>query len=170
MSLNRRLGIYEVLAAPVAGTNAVQTISIGANTNGGNFALVYSGFYTNTILFANTNANMANNIKTGLSALPTIGTNNVTVAANSATNGAGTFDVTFAGALARKKVPTIGVVTNNLTGGANTNMAVTSATNGVDATGRGLTKGAMIVDTNSGNVFINMGNSTAPSLKQFNTF
>lgn len=147
------LGFYSNAGAPSAGTDEVQTITIGGTPTGGTFKLAYDGQVTAAISWNSTNATLIGNIDTALEALSNIGTGNVTTAVGTMTAGIGTATVTFAGALAKKAVNTITVNDNSMTGTSPT-IAVAETTPGVDSTGRGAIKGAMLVDTTNGILYI----------------
>jgi hypothetical protein len=106
--------------APGAGTDEVQTITIGGTPTGGTFKLGFKGQTTAAIAWSATNATLIANIQAALRALATIGGANVNVAVGAMTAGIGTATVTFVSALGKKAVPTISVVQNALTGTAPT--------------------------------------------------
>jgi len=151
-----------VAGAPVAGTDEVQTITIGGTPTGGTFRLAYKGQVTAPIAWSATNATLIANINAALEALSTIGTGNVTTAVGTMTAGIGTATVTFVSALAKKAVPLIAVFSNDLTGTAPT-VAVAETTPGVSATHRGAPVGAVLVDTTNGKEYINTGTATVPT-------
>lgn len=151
-----------VAGAPVAGTDEVQTITIGGTPTSGSFRLKYKGQITAAIPWANVNATLIASIDAALEALSTIGTGNVTTAVGSMTAGIGTATVTFVSGLAKKAVPTITVHSNDLVGTAPT-VAVAETTPGVDATHRGAPKGAHVTDLTNGKEYINTGTATVPT-------
>lgn len=149
--------------APVGGTNEVQTITIGGTPTGGTFRLAFDGFSTADIAWSSTNATLVANVDAALEALPNIGTSGVTTAVGTMTAGIGTLTVTFSGTnLAKKAVPTITVANNSLTGSSPT-VAVAETTAGVDATARTSPKGALLIDTTNGKLYINTGSAQAPT-------
>lgn len=148
--------------APVAGTDEVQTITIGGTPTGGTFKLAYKGQTTAPIDWSATNATLIANIDAALEALSTIGAGNVTTAVGTMTAGIGTATVTFVGALAKLAVPLITVFSNDLTGTAPT-VAVAETTPGVSATHRGAPVGAELVDTTNGKAYINTGTASVPT-------
>jgi hypothetical protein len=147
---------------PSAGTNEVQTLTIGGTPSGGTFKLAFDGFTTAAITWTATDATLVADIDAALEALPNIGTGGVTTAAGTLSSGIGTVTITFGGNLAKKAVNTITVANNNLTGTAPT-LAVAETTPGVDATGRGAGKGALAIDTTNGKLYINTGTALAPT-------
>lgn len=151
-----------VAGAPVAGTDEVQTLTIGGTPTGGTFKLRYKGQTTAAIAWSATNATLLANIDAALEALSTIGSGNVACAAGTLTAGIGTITITFGGALAKKAVPLIAVHSNDLTGTAPT-LAIAETTPGVDATHRGAPVGADLVDTTNGKKYINTGTATIPT-------
>jgi hypothetical protein len=148
--------------APGAGTDEVQTLTIGGTPTGGTFKLAYAGFTTAAIAWSATNATLLANVDAALEALPTIGTGGVTTAAGTLTAGIGTITLTFAGNLGKRAVPTITVANNSLTGTSPT-VAVAETTPGVTAFGIGAPKGALVLDTTNGALYQNTGTAAAPA-------
>lgn len=151
-----------VAGAPVAGTDEVQTLTLGGTPTGGTFTLTFEGQTTAAIAWSSTNATLIGNIDAALEALTTIGTGNVTTAVGTMTAGIGTATITFVGVLAKKAVPTITVANNSLTGTAPT-VAVAETTPGVSATHRGAPKGALLIDTVNGALYQNTGSAIVPT-------
>jgi hypothetical protein len=147
---------------PGTGTDEVQTITFGGTPTGGTFKLAFGGFTTGAITWSATNATLQGNVDTALEALPNIGTGGVTTAVGTMTAGIGTLTVTFAGNLGKRAVPTMTVADNSLTGSAPT-IAVAETTPGVDAFGLGFGKGALVVDSTNGKLYINTGTALAPT-------
>jgi hypothetical protein len=147
--------------APVAGTDAVQTITFGGTPTGGTFKLAFDGATTAAITWVNVNATLVANIDAALEALPTVGPGNVTTAVGTMTAGIGTITVTFVGALAKLAVPTITVAQNALTGTTPT-VAVAATTPGVTASGRGAPKGTPATRLDTGVLLVNTGSATSP--------
>lgn len=145
--------------APSDGTSEVQTLTIDAD--GGTFTLVYEGQTTAAISWSATNNTLRDNVDAALEALATIGTGGITTAVGTMTAGVGTLTLTFAGNLAKKAVSLITVGSNNLTGTAT--LTVEETTPGVDATGRGAAKGALLTDTTNAKLYINTGTALAPT-------
>lgn len=148
--------------APSAGTDEVQTLTIGGTPTSGTFKLAFEGFTTAAITWSSTNNTLRDNVDTALEALPSIGTGGVTTAVGTMTAGIGTLTITFAGNRGKQAVPLISVADNSLAGTAPT-VAVTETTPGVDASGRGASKGALLVRQDTGVVYVNTGTATAPT-------
>lgn len=148
--------------APSAGTNAVQTLTFGGTPTGGTFKFTLEGFTTAAISWNSTNATLVSNIDTALEALPSVGTGGVTTAVGTMTAGIGTITVTFTGNRAAQVVPTMTVADNSMTGTSPT-LTVSTTTPGVDATARGAGKGAMVVNTSTGVLYINTGTALSPT-------
>ena len=150
-------GPYFVGAAPVTGTNEVQTATFGAGITGGTFTLSLDGISTAPITHtgaAMTGAAMATAMNTALDAK--FGSAQIVAAAGTFATGAGTMTLTFSGSnYARRAVSTM-TVGNSLTGTTPT-LTVAETTPGVDATGRNTPKGAMVMDTATGIVYVNTG-------------
>lgn len=158
-----------VAGAPVAGTDEVQTLTIGGTPTGGSFKLKFKGQRTAAIAWTAVDATLVAAIDAALGALSTIGgAANVTTAAGTLTSGIGTVTITFVGALAKKAVPMIGVEANNLTGTAPT-LAVAETTPGVNATHRGAPKGAPLTDTTNAIAYINTGTAVVPTWTKVGT-
>jgi hypothetical protein len=154
---------YQNAGAPVAGTDEVQTLTIGGTPDGGTFQLEFAGYTTAPISWSATNATLIANIDAALEALPPIGAGGVAVAVGSMTAGVGTATITFSGAnLAKRAQPTIAVAANALTGTSPT-VEVAETTPGVNATALGAAKGAMLIDTTNGKAYINTGTAAAPT-------
>lgn len=148
---------------PVAGTDEVQTLTIGGTPTGGTFKLSYRGQITSAITWTATDATLVTAIDTALGALSTIGgAGNVTVADTTLTSGIGAVSITFVGNLAKLNVALIEVAVNDLVGTAPT-LAVTVATPGVTATHRGAPTGALLQQTTSGVWYSNTGTVYAPT-------
>src|SRR3954463_10288848 len=100
-------GILQNTGAPVAGTDEVQTITIGGTPTAGTFTLTYDGFTTAAITWSNVNATLIAAIDAALEALPNIGSGGVVTAVGTMTAGIGTTTVTFSGAnMAKRAVNT----------------------------------------------------------------
>lgn len=147
---------------PGAGTDEVQTLTIGGTPSGGSFRLSFDGAPTGAIAWSATNATLVANIDAALEALSTVGTGGVTTAVGTMTAGVGTITITFAGNLGKRAVPTIAVVSNDMTGTSPT-VAVAETTPGVDAAGLGAPKGALMIDTTNGTLYQNTGTALAPT-------
>lgn len=152
-----------VAGAPVAGTDEIQTMTVGATPTGGTFKLAYKGQITTAITWSATTGTFIANIDAALGALSTIGgASNVTTADVNLSSGVGTLTITFVGNLAKLNVPLITVQSNDLTGSGAT-VAIATTTPGVTATHRGAPKGAMITDTDNGVWYQNTGTVYAPT-------
>jgi hypothetical protein len=155
--------ILENAGAPGAGTDEVQTLTIGGTPTSGTFTLSFQGAVTAPITWSSTNNTLVANIDAALGALRTIGgAANVTTAVGTMTAGIGTITITFVAALGKLAVPTIAVVANNLAGTSPT-VAVAETTPGVTATHRGVAKGTVVTDTTNGKLYINSGTAVAPT-------
>jgi hypothetical protein len=156
-------GPYFNAGAPVAGTNAVQTLTFGGTgLGGGTFKLGLDGIYTAPIAMALTPATLASNMTVQLDAtfgagqiVPTIGTY-----AGGGTGG--TMLLTFSGSnTARLAVSTMTAL-NSLTGTAPT-IAIATTTPGVTQTLRNVAPGAMMVDITNKKQYVNTGTPGAPT-------
>lgn len=147
---------------PGAGTDEVQTLTIGGTPTSGTFKLAFEGFTTSAITWSATNATLLANINTALRALASLGASEITAAAASLTAGIGTISLTFGGNRAKQSVGLISVVDNSLAGTAPT-LAIAETTPGVDATYRGAGKGQLVIDTTNAKLYINTGTALAPT-------
>jgi hypothetical protein len=154
--------VLQTPGAPSAGTDEVQTLTIGGTPTSGTFTLVFMGAETAPITWSSTNNTLVANVDAALEALRTIGTGNVTTAVGTMTDGIGTLTITFTGSLAKMAVPTITVGSNNLAG-TDPTVAVAETTPGVTATKRGSPKGALLVRTDTGVLYVNTGTESAPT-------
>lgn len=145
------LGGYTNAGAPSAGTNEVQTLTIGGTPTAGTFTLGLDGVYTAAITWSSTNATLLADINAKTDAV--WGTSAIVATAGTLTAGIGTILLTFSGGnLARKAVTTMTYV-NSLTGTSPT-LAIVETTPGVTATARGAAKGALLIDTTNGKLYI----------------
>ena len=153
---------YETTSAPVAGTDEVQTLTIGGTPTGGTFRLALAGRRTAPITWSATNATLLANINAALDAV--FGTGGIVAAAGTLTAGIGTITLTFSGANWAKMAQPTMTATGALTGTSPT-VAVAETTPGVDATARGAAPGALLVRKDAGNVkvFVNTGTAQAPT-------
>jgi hypothetical protein len=141
--------------APSAGTDEVQTLTIGGTPTGGTFKLAFEGFTTGAITWSATNATLVANIDAALEALPNIGSGGVVTAVGTAVAGIGTITITFSGAnLAKRPVATMTVANNSLTGTSPT-LAMAETTPGAAADYREAPTGTLLVRTGNGTVYVN---------------
>lgn len=155
-------GPVRVAGAPVAGTDEVQTVTFGGTPTGGTFRLTFDGHTTAAITWVGVNATLVANIDAALEALANVGVGGVVVAVGTLVAGIGGATVTFSGGnLAKRAVSTMSVANNSLTGTTPT-VAVTETTPGVNVSGRGAEKGAILIDTTNGTLYQNTGTPAAP--------
>lgn len=154
-------GIINNAGVPGAGTDAIQTITIGGTPTAGTFTLTFEGFTTGDIPWSAVNATLIASIDAALEALPNIGTGGVTTAVGTMTAGIGTATVTFVSQLG-KKVVTVMTWVSSLTGTAPT-LAVATTTPGVGATARGNGPGTLVRDITNAKLYINTGTAIAPT-------
>jgi hypothetical protein len=159
---HKPMSIVKNAGAPVAGTDEVQTLTIGGTPSGGTFQLRFQGLVTAAITWSSTNATLIANIDTALEALGSIGSGGVTVAGGTLTAGIGTVTITFTAQNGKKAVPLLEVADNSLTGTSPT-LGITETTPGVNATRRGAAKGTLLVDETNAKLYINTGTAAAPT-------
>lgn len=156
-------GPYYSAGVPVAGTDAIETLTIGGTPTGGTFTLTKGAFTTAPIAWSATNATLVANIDAALELLPNVGTGNVTTAVGTMTAGIGTITLTFTGPHGKQVVGVLTADGTLLTGTAPT-VAVAITTPGVAATARGAGLGALLQDVSSGGVaYTNVGTAQAPT-------
>jgi hypothetical protein len=153
---------YTGAGAPAAGTNAVQTLTIGGTPTGGTFKLALEGFTTAAITWSATNATLIANIDAALEAIASVGTGGVTTAVGTMTAGIGTATLTFAGNRGLQPVTLATVADNSLTGTSPT-LAIATTTPGVRPGAAGASIGAEYTDTTNGKLYINTGTAAAPT-------
>lgn len=152
--------IYSAATAPVNGTNAIQTLTVGA-VSAGTFTCTFDGKTTAAISWNSTNATLVGNIDSALEALATVGTGGVTVTAGTIVNGAnGTITVTFTGNRAKQPVPLMTVNSTGLTGGT---ITAATTTPGVTADGRIYPRGTLVVALDTGKWYTNSGSPPNPT-------
>lgn len=151
------LGPLRIAGAPVAGTNEVQTLTLGGTPTGGTFKLTFGGLVSAAITWSATNATLLANIQAALDAFAALGAtaSQVVATAGTLTAGIGTVVLTFSGSnvSARNMGAAFGTV-NNLTGTAPT-LAVARTTPGVDVSFRAAAIGALLEDTTNGLLYQN---------------
>jgi hypothetical protein len=154
---------YVNAGAPTAGTNEVQTLTIGGTPTGGTFKLTYDGFTTTAITWSATNATLLANINAALDALTNLAASAVVATAGTLTAGIGTVLLTFSGEPVKARaVNTMTVANNSLTGTSPT-LAIVETTPGVDTTGRGAPKGGLLQDSTNGKLYVNTGTDASPT-------
>lgn len=154
---------YETAGAPVAGTDEIQTITIGGTPTSGTFTLTFEGHTTSAITWSATNNTLIANVDAALGALNNIGSaSNVTTADSTLSSGIGDLTVTFVAARGKMAV---GLMTADYTAlvGTAATVAVAETTPGVDASARGAPIGATLIDTTNGKAYINTGTPAAPT-------
>jgi hypothetical protein len=145
---------------PSAGTNAVQTLTIGGTPTAGSFQLIHEGFVSAAITWSAVNATLLAAMNAAMDAMPSLGTAGCVATAGTLTAGIGTVTLTFGATRAKQPV---GIFTfiNALTGTSPT-LAVANTTPGVLAVGRGMGIGQVYIDTTAGKAYINTGTSLVP--------
>src|SRR6185436_2823579 len=115
--------------APTAGTNEVQTLTIGGTPTAGTFKLTFDGWTTAAITWSATNATLLAAINAALDALPNVGASGIVATAGTLTAGIGTILLTFSGGSLPKRAVSLMTATNNLTGTSPT-LAIAETTPG----------------------------------------
>ncbi len=151
-----------VAGAPGAGTNEVQTLTLGGTPTSGTFRLSFEGITTAAITWSNVNATLLSAINAAFDAHPSLGVAGCVASAGTLTAGIGTILLTFGAARARQAVATMVVADNSLVGTAPT-LAIAETTPGVVAAGGSAPKGALLIDTTNGTLYQNTGTAAAPT-------
>jgi hypothetical protein len=147
--------------APAAGTNEVQTLTIGGTPTGGTFTLTFQGFTTGAITWSAVNATLLSAINAALDLLPNVGASGIVATAGTLTAGIGTILLTFSGGNVAKRAVALMTATSSLTGTSPT-LAIAETTPGVDTACIGAPKGARLTDTTNGKLYINTGTALNP--------
>lgn len=156
------LGPFYIGAAPDAGTNEVQSLTfagVDAVATAGAAKIACGGYRTTALAF---NA-AANAVRDALRLLPSIGALGCTVVL--AAGPPRVYTVTFDGGnCAKTAMPALTIESNTMTAAGLTAVTVTVAedTPGVTVSCKGSAKGAELVDTNAGMLYINTGTALVP--------
>lgn len=154
---------YTSAGAPAAGTDAIQTLTIGGTPTGGTFKIALEGFTTAAITWSATNATLVSNIDTAVGAISSVGgVGNVTTAVGTMTAGIGTITLTFVSGRGLQPISTATIADNSLTGTSPT-LAIATTTPGVRPGGAGAAIGATLTDVTNGKLYINTGTAAAPT-------
>lgn len=154
--------------APTAGTNEVQTLTIGGTPTGGTFKLTFDGWTTGAITWSATNATLLANINAALDLLPNVGTAGIVATDSTLTAGIGNLLLTFSGGNLVKRAVSLMTAASSLTGTAPT-LAIAETTPGVNASGLGAAKGSLLTDTTNGILYIQTGTATSPTWTKVGT-
>lgn len=154
--------------APTAGTNEVQTLTIGGTPTAGTFKLTFDGFQTAAITWSATNATLLANINAALDLLPNVLTAGIVATAGTLTAGIGTILLTFSGGNVAKRAVNLMTAQSSLTGTSPT-LAIAETTPGVDTTGIGAPIGALLNDTTNGIIYANTGTALNPTWTKVGT-
>ena len=146
--------------APSAGTDEVQTLTLGGTPTGGTFRLTHEGVTTAAIAWSAVNATLIAAINAALDAA--FGTAQIVAAVGTMTAGIGTATLTYSGANYAKRAVALMTVESALTG-TNPTAAITETTPGVTATGRSAPKGALLIDSATPKLYQNTGVAGAPT-------
>jgi hypothetical protein len=153
-------GIQEYAGTPVAGTNEVQTLTIGGTPTGGTFKLALGAQQTAAITWTATDATLITNINTALDAV--FGTASIVATDSTITSGIGDVLLTFSGNEYAKRAWGLMTAVNSLTGTTPT-LAIAETTPGVSAAPFQTPKGGLVTDTTNALLYINTGTAYAPT-------
>lgn len=152
--------VQEVAGAPGAGTNEVQTLTIGGTPTGGTFKLKLGTIETGPITWSATNGTLIGNMNTALDAV--FGTASIVAAVGTMTAGIGTATLTFSGNEYAKSDQPLMTATNSLTGTSPT-LAIAETTPGVNASPYRVPKGGLVIDTTNAKLYVNTGTVYSPT-------
>lgn len=144
--------------APVAGTNEVQTATLGGTGGTSTFKLFFEGVPTAAIAWSAVNATLLTAINAALDAR--FGTAQIVATDSTLSSGLGNFLLTFSGSDVAKRA--VSLMTGLVVTGALT-IAIAETTPGVNATARGADKGATLIDYTNGLHYTNTGTVSAPT-------
>jgi hypothetical protein len=159
-------GIQEYAGTPVAGTNEVQTLTIGGTPTGGTFTLALGAQKTGAISWNATNNTLISNMNTALDAV--FGTASIVAAVGTMTAGIGTATLTFSGNEYAKRAWDLMTATNSLTGTTPT-LAIAETTPGVNAAPYQVPKGGLVSDVTNALLYINTGTAYSPTFTKVGT-
>lgn len=151
-------GPYYNAGAPSAGTNEVQTATLGGTGAGSTFKLKLDGQTTAAIAWSATNATLLSNINAALDA--TFGASQIVASDSTLASGLGDLLLTFSGSNVSRSAQgtmTAEIVTGSLT------VSIAETTPGVNATARGALPGATLIDTTNSIHYTNTGTASAPT-------
>jgi hypothetical protein len=143
--------------APSNGVNEVQTLTLSAAPASGTFRVAFQGQRTAALAHNVSAADM----QTALRGLSTIGALGVTVGLVGQV-----YTVTFGGGnMAKLAQPLLTIESNTVKDAGDAAVTITPAESvaGVSATYRGAVKGALLVDTTNGTLYINAGTALEPA-------
>lgn len=143
---------------PGAGTNAVQTATLGGTGGTSTFKLVFEGVRTAAIAWSATNGTLLANINAALDAA--FGAAQIVASDSTLASGLGNLLLTFSGSNNSKRVQSL--MTASIVTGALT-VAIATTTPGVDAFGRGCSIGCEAIDITNGKQYTNSGTPNAPT-------
>lgn len=152
------LGPYQSAGAPSAGTNEVQTATLGGTGGTSTFKLKLDGMSTAAIAWSAVNATLLTAINAALDAK--FGTAQIVATDSTLSSGLGDLLLTFSGTNYQRSVVTL--MTGVIVTGALT-VVIAETTPGVGATARGAMKGAVLHDVTNALHYINTGTATAPT-------
>lgn len=143
---------------PSAGTNEVQTATLGGTGGTSTFQLILDGVRTAAIAWSAVNATLLTAINAALDA--TFGASQIVATDSTLASGLGDLLLTFSGSSFSKQA--VNTMTAVIVTGALT-VVVAETTPGVDATARGIAKGGTVVDSTNGKEYINTGTANSPT-------
>lgn len=144
--------------APTAGTNEVQTATLGGTGGTSTFKLVLDGVKTAAIAWSATTATLLSNINAALDTA--FGASQIVATDSTLVAGLGNLLLTFSGSEFSKKP--VNLMTAEIVTGALT-VAIAETTAGVNATARGIAAGGLLIDSTNKKVYVNTGTPNSPT-------
>jgi hypothetical protein len=164
--IQNAIGQFVGAGAPTAGTDEVQTITIGGTPTAGDpFTLTVEGLPTAAIAWSATNTTLVSNIDAAVEALPNVGTGGVVTAVGTMTAGIGTITLTFSGGN-RARQPLGGTIVATPSAAFTSQggtVAVARTTPGVAANPNQVGLGSTYTDSATGIMYSNTGNQISPT-------
>jgi hypothetical protein len=154
-------GLLYLAGAPVAGTDAVQTLTYGGTPAAdAPYTLNVQGFQTAPILWSAVNATLLSRLQTALDGIPGLGAAQIVATAGTVVAGLGTVLLTYSGInVAKRGVPLVVVVSAPPAG----TLVVANTTPGADANPPFPRRGALVMNEATGTPASNTGTAAAPT-------
>lgn len=150
--------VLSFAGVPGAGTNEVQTATLGGTGGTSTFKLHLGAVATAAISWSSTNSTLLSNINAALNT--TFGTSQIVASDSTLASGLGDLLLTFSGSAYQKAAQdtmTATIVTGALT------ISIAETTPGVDAAFRGWPAGQVVMDVTNKIQYVNTGTATAPT-------
>lgn len=148
--------LFTISGTPTNGANSVWQLTIGGTPTGGFFNIRQNSF--KPVTWSANNEVLLTNIREALENAQMVGVGNVLVTEGSLSGGIGTVNIEFVNAKAKLAVYPLTIPQNSLTGSSPT-VEIEETTAGVTASERAAVLSALLVDTDSGSIYINLSST-----------